>query len=123
MSEFRVLDLPSHADARGVLVAMERALPFEVRRVFWISGADGQVRGGHRHHVNRLALVAVTGRVDIFMNDGRKREVVVLDRPSRCLLVEPDDWHTMTFGPGSSLLVFASEPYDVADYIDEEYPD
>ena len=122
MSDFKVIELPEFSDARGQLVVMEKALPFPPRRVFWIGGADGQTRGGHRHHVTRQALVALSGSVSVLMRDGRHEDTIVLDRPSRCLLVEPDDWHTMTFGPGAILLVLASVPYDVNDYIDEDYP-
>ena len=122
MSDFRVIDLPAFADARGQLVVMQQAIPFEPKRIFWITGADGHTRGGHRHHVTRQALIAVAGSVDILMHDGRRRETIALDRANRCLIVEPDDWHTMSFGPGSILLVFASAPYDVKDYIDEDYP-
>lgn len=121
MSTFRVIDLPTFRDSRGELVPLQDALPFEVRRMFWIFGADGHTRGGHRHHVNRQALVAMAGSVSVLMHDGRRRETIVLDHPNRCLIVEPDDWHTMTFGPGAVLLVFASARYDVADYIDEDY--
>ena len=38
-------------------------------------------------------------------------------------MLELEDWHTMDkFSPGCVLLVFASEPYDVGDYIDAPYP-
>ena len=121
MSDFRVLDLPVFADRRGQLVVLDKALPFAIQRVYWVTGADGLTRGGHRHRVTRQALVALTGAVTVLMHDGRRRETIVLDRPSRCLIVEPDDWHTMTFSTGSILLVFASEPYNVHDYIDQDY--
>jgi mannose-6-phosphate isomerase-like protein (cupin superfamily) len=100
---------------------MQQAIPFEIRRVFWITGADGQTRGGHRHHKTRQALVAMAGRVVVYMDDGKRQRDVVLERCNQCLLVEPDDWHTMTFAPGAMLLVFASQLYDVKDYIDEKY--
>jgi dTDP-4-dehydrorhamnose 3,5-epimerase-like enzyme len=122
MSEFKVIDLPAFKDDRGSLVVLEKAMPFPVRRVFWISGADGRTRGGHRHHVTRQALVAMAGSVSVLMHDRRHRDTIVLDRPDRVLLVEPDDWHTMSFGPGAILLVLASASYDVNDYIDEDYP-
>ena len=121
MSDFKIIDLPAFNDARGNLTVMQQALPFEIRRVFWISGADNQVRGGHRHHKSRQALIAVTGTVDVLMNDGKRSDIVRLARSNQCLIVEPDDWHTMTFLPGSSLLVFASQLYDVNDYIDQAY--
>ena len=121
MSYFTIIELPTFLDARGGLTVLDGALPFEIKRTYWIYGADGQVRGGHRHGKTRQALIAVTGAVSMYMNDGRRSETVVLNDPSHCLLVEPKDWHTMTFGPGSVLLVLSSEPYDRADYIDDKY--
>jgi mannose-6-phosphate isomerase-like protein (cupin superfamily) len=121
MSHFTTIRLPTFLDARGGLTVLDGALPFEMKRTYWIYAADGQVRGGHRHVKTRQALVAVAGIVSIYMNDGRCSETVILDNPGQCLLVEPKDWHTMTFGPGSVLLVISSEPYDRADYIDDKY--
>lgn len=121
MSEFVVVSLPTFVDPRGSLTVMERSLPFAVARSYWIYGADGQTRGGHRHRQTRQALVAVSGVVSVYMNDGKHAETISLDQPGKCLLVEPEDWHTMTFGPGSVLLVMCSHPYDRNEYIDEPY--
>jgi mannose-6-phosphate isomerase-like protein (cupin superfamily) len=121
MSHFTVLNLPTFTDPRGSLTVLERALPFAVVRSYWIYGADGQTRGGHRHRHTRQALVAVHGEVSIYMNDGVTSDNVVLQRPGQCLLVEPKDWHTMTFGPGAVLLVMSSHPYDRSEYIDAPY--
>jgi hypothetical protein len=121
MSYFPVLKLPTHTDLRGSLTVLEGTLPFAVVRSYWIYGADGQTRGGHRHHHTRQALVAVHGAVSIYMNDGVASDNVVLDHPGQCLLVEPRDWHTMTFGAGAVLLVMSSHPYDRREYIDEPY--
>jgi quercetin dioxygenase-like cupin family protein len=121
MTHFVVLNLPTFADQRGSLTVMERALPFEVVRTYWIHGADGQTRGGHRHTYTRQALIAISGTVDVYMNDGVAAETIALDHPGKCLLVEPKDWHTMNFGPGSVLLVMSSHPYDRSEYIDTPY--
>jgi dTDP-4-dehydrorhamnose 3,5-epimerase-like enzyme len=121
MSDFLVIRLPTHSDARGSLTVAQKSLPFEPVRSYWIYGADGQTRGGHRHRHTRQALIAVHGEVRVHMNDGRHREDVLLAHPGDCLLVEPEDWHTMHFGPGSVLLVFSSHPYDRSEYIDEPY--
>ncbi|MBX3611658.1 MAG: FdtA/QdtA family cupin domain-containing protein [Hydrogenophaga sp.] len=121
MAHFSLIELPTFSDPRGSLTVMENSLPFAPVRTYWISGADGQVRGGHRHHQTRQALIAVAGTVVIYMNDGITEEHIALDHPSRCLLVEPKDWHTMTFGPGSVLLVMSSHPYNRSDYIDDPY--
>jgi hypothetical protein len=121
MTHFTVLNLPTFADLRGSLTVLEGALPFNAVRTYWIYGADGQTRGGHRHTYTRQALVALSGTVSIYMNDGVTVDSVELDHPSKCLLVEPKDWHTMTFGPGSVLLVMSSHPYDRSEYIDTPY--
>jgi len=121
MSKFTILNLPTFADQRGALTVMERVLPFEIARVYWIYDAGGQTRGGHRHSVTRQALVAISGRVTIYMNDGITEETIVLDHPGRCLLVEPKDWHTMTFEDDAVLLVLSSHPYSRSEYIDTPY--
>ncbi len=121
MSHFKVFELPSHTDSRGSLTVLEGVLPFDVVRSYWIYGADGQVRGGHRHRDTHQALVALNGTVAVYMNDGVSSASVELDNPGQCLLVEPKDWHTMTFGEGAVLLVMSSHPYDRSEYIDEPY--
>lgn len=100
---------------------LEGALPFDVARSYWIYGADGQTRGGHRHVHTRQALVAVSGTVAVYLNDGVVFDTIQLTHPGQCLLVEPKDWHTMTFGPSSVLLVMSSHPYDRNEYIDTPY--
>jgi len=121
MAHFALLNLPTFDDARGSLTVLEGALPFPVVRTYWIYGADGQTRGGHRHTYTRQALVAIAGRVSMYMNDGVTEETIVLDHPSQCLLVEPKDWHTMTFSDKSVLLVMSSHRYDRSEYIDTPY--
>lgn len=118
---FPTIELPHFEDARGALTVAQDVLPFTARRIFWITGADECLRGGHRHHCTRQFLVAIHGRVVIHMDNGVVKDDVVLARPNLGLLVEPKDWHTMKFEKDSVLLVFASEPYDRNDYIDEPY--
>lgn len=116
-----MLELGIFTDSRGNLTVLEKQLPFAVARTFWIWGADGQVRGGHRHRQTRQALVAIAGKVSVLLDDGQRKMTVMLDDPSRCLVVEPEEWHTMAFEDGAILLVFASLPYDPSDYIVEAY--
>ena len=120
-THFTILQLPTFMDPRGALTVLEKALPFEVVRMYWIYGADGQTRGGHRHTYTRQALISVSGHISIYMNDGITEEVVELEHPNQCLLVEPKDWHTMTFGPNSILMVLSSHSYDRGEYIDTPY--
>lgn len=116
-----IIELPTFSDKRGKLTVIEKVLPFEIKRVYYIYEAK-EKRGGHRHKKNIQALICLNGSCEIFINDGEKKETILLDSPSKCLIVEPKDWHTMdNFSDGSILLVLASEYYDINDYIDEEY--
>ena len=121
MSHFTILKLPTFTDHRGALTVLEKALPFDVVRSYWIYGADGQTRGGHRHTYSIQALIAIGGAVSIYMNDGVIEKTILLNHPSQCLLVEPKDWHTMTFNENAILLVMSSHPFDRSEYIDTPY--
>ena len=118
----RFLDVPTFSDPRGSLSVLEGFLPFEINRVYYIYDVTA-TRGGHRHKRTRQALICLSGSCDIYVNDGQSEQTFKLDSPSKCLLVEPEDWHTMgDFSSAATLLVFASERYDQNDYIDEKYP-
>ena len=118
---FKTIQIPGFSDAKGALCVVDNLLPFPIARVYWISGADGQTRGGHRHKKTRQALISIHGEISIYLNNGSQKQTILLNQSNQCLLVEPQDWHTMTFGPNSILLVLASHAYDKDDYIDAAY--
>jgi hypothetical protein len=121
MSKFNILNLPTYTDSRGSLTVLDDLLPFKVARTYWIYGANGQTRGGHRHVHTIQVLIALAGTISIYMNDGFNEETIVLNQPNQCLLVEPKDWHIMTFGRDSILLALSSHPYNRDEYIDKPY--
>ena len=114
----KIIHIPTYEEERGLLTVIEDILPFKIKRIYWIYGADQQLRGGHRHKITKQALVAVAGTVDLKINDGEKESLYILDNPSKCIIVEPEDWHTMFFKNNAVLLVFASQAYDKKDYIE-----
>ncbi len=117
------INLPTFSDNRGYLTVIEKILPFEIKRIYYIYNATSK-RGGHRHKKNIQALISVAGSCEIFVNNGEKKETFILDRPDKALIIEARDWHTMDkFSPDCVLLVLASEYYDRDDYIYEEYPE
>ncbi len=118
----KVIDLPTFSDSRGSLTVLEKVIGFDIKRVYYIYDANDEVRGGHRHKKSIQALINVKGSCEIFSDNGVKQETFLLDSPSKCLLLEPEDWHTMSkFTKDAVLLVLASEYYDKGDYIDEPY--
>jgi len=118
----KLIDLKTHTDARGNLTVVENVLPFDIKRVFYIYGVDDSKRGGHRHHKTIQAAVCIQGACKIYNNNTITEEVFDLDNPSKCLILNPEDWHTMyDFTKDAILMVFASENFDSADYIFEPY--
>jgi len=117
-----IIDLKTFTDKRGNLTVIEKVIPFDIKRVFYIYGVDDSKRGGHRHHKTMQAAVCIKGSCTIYNNDGSKEEVFELNQPNKCLFIEPSDWHTMyNFTEDAILMVFASEYFDAADYIFEPY--
>lgn len=117
-----LIDLETHTDKRGNLTVIEDVLPFTIKRVFYIYGVDSSERGGHRHHKTIQAAVCILGECKIFNNDGREERVFHLDKPSKCVVLEPSDWHKMyDFSQDAILMVLASEKFEEKDYIFEQY--
>jgi len=120
-----IIELPTFWDKRGNLTVIdniESTLPFAVKRVFYIYRVDDSVRGGHRHHRTTQAAICITGHCKIYNNNGREEETFVLDSAHKCLIIEPEDWHTMSeFSENAILLVFASTAFDPNDYIYDPY--
>ncbi|MEI6488148.1 MAG: FdtA/QdtA family cupin domain-containing protein [Bacteroidota bacterium] len=117
-----IIDLKTFTDKRGNLTVIEKVIPFDIKRVFYIYGVDDSKRGGHRHHKTMQAAVCIKGSCTIYNNDGSEEVVFELNQPNKCLFIEPKDWHTMyNFTEDAILMVFASEYFDAADYIFEPY--
>lgn len=117
-----VINLKTFTDKRGNLTVIEKSIPFDIRRIFYIYGVDESVRGGHRHHKTIQAAICIQGSCTISNNNGEKTEAFLLDAPYKCLILEPKDWHQMyDFTPDAILMVLASEYFDAEDYIYEPY--
>lgn len=118
----KLIDLTTFTDSRGNLTVIEKVFPFNIKRVFYIYGVDSSRRGGHRHHKAIQAAVCITGSCKIYNTDGKVDQEFLLDKPSKCLILNPEDWHEMfDFTKDAILMVFASEHFDPNDYIYERY--
>lgn len=117
-----IINLKTFTNDRGNLTVIEKIIPFDIKRIFYIYGVDNSERGGHRHKKTIQAAICLQGKCTIYNNNGNEEQVFGLDIPEKCLIIKPEDWHTMyNFSKDAILMVLASENYDYNDYIFEEY--
>lgn len=116
-----LLELPEKKDKRGNLCFCEagtyKPIPFEIKRSFWVFKTSRGARGYHAHRASQQAHVCLHGSAKIWLDDGRNRQEVVLNRPNQVLILEPMIWHFFSLKKGSLLFVFTSDWYDPMDYI------
>lgn len=105
----------------GNLNAIEggRDLPFEIRRIYYITKVpEGVTRGFHSHRKLEQVLLCINGSVSIRVATPFEEETVKLNDPSKGLYIGHMVWREMfDFAPGAVLLVLASEHYTESDYI------
>jgi dTDP-4-dehydrorhamnose 3,5-epimerase-like enzyme len=115
------IELPVFSDGRGSLSFAEgrRQIPFDIARVFYMYGIPaGARRGAHGHREVSLVLFAVSGSLDVVLDDNENRQTVSLSRPQDGLLIGPWVWHELeNFAAGTVCLALASGVYDERDYI------
>ena len=113
--------LKTFTDKRGSLTIAEEGIdvPFRIQRVYWIHGVpEGEERGKHSNKVSSEFVVAVSGSVDITLEDINGRTTYHLDAKDKGLLIPPDTWDEIrNFSPDAVLLVLASHSYDESTYI------
>ena len=114
-------DIPHFEDERGALDVLEiaRELPFGCQRIFYTYTVPaGSVRGEHAHKRCEQFLIAVRGTVRVAVDDGTRRDEIILDSPSKGLHLPAGCWgEQSSHSPDCILLVLASLPYDNDDYI------
>ena len=116
-----VIQFADLGDERGKLVVIEggQAIPFEIKRVFYIYESDSTViRGQHANRESEFVLINVAGQSKVRITDGLEEFVVELNKPMMGVYIPKMIWKDMYgFSPDSVLLVLASTHYDGKEYI------
>lgn len=103
------------------MVALDgnKTIPFDIKRVYYIYGTQSGVsRGFHAHKVLKQVAIVVRGSCRFILDDGTKREDVLLKIQRRELLIESFMWREMhDFSEDCVLMVLADQLYDESDYI------
>lgn len=119
--EIKTISFKKHGDDQGKLVYFEglKDIPFDIKRIYYIFDVKkGARRGFHAHKELVQVLVCVKGSCKVMLDDGKNKETVLLDCPTKGLVVDGIIWREMyDFSSDAVLLVMASHYYDENDYI------
>jgi len=97
----------------------EKDIPFNIKRVYYTYHVPEKTkRGGHAHKNLQQMLFSPYGSIEVILDNGVEKESVLLDTPSKGLLVGSGMWHDMIWHQtGSVLCAVASGYYEEEDYI------
>lgn len=121
MGLVKLIEFPMLGDERGSLLSLEsnNNIPFDINRVYYIfNTVKGVSRGFHAHKALKQVAVAVSGSCRFVLDNGVDKAEVILDVPTRGLLIESFMWREMhDFSDDCVLMVLADQLYDESDYI------
>ncbi|MDE7372945.1 MAG: FdtA/QdtA family cupin domain-containing protein [Clostridia bacterium] len=119
--DIKPIDFQQHGDSRGMLVVAEyqKEIPFTVKRIYYIYGAEAQTRRGYHSHKNLQQIyIAIHGSCKVTLTDGTDTQTVCLDTPTKGLYIGHNVWREIfDFSSDAVLLVLASDTYSEDDYI------
>ena len=113
-----LVDIPTFTDDRGAISVMDKELPFEVKRVFWLHHIkEGKDRGAHALLNSSEIMIAIHGSFVVDLDDTETKTSVVLDDPSKGLMIRPGIWfRTHSYKDDGVSLIMASEEYSREKY-------
>lgn len=96
-----------------------REIPFDIKRVYYISKVpEGVRRGFHAHKELKQILFCPYGRIQLILENKHGREEIELSDPSIGIVIEECTWREMLWLQRDSVLcVAASDFYKEEDYI------
>jgi hypothetical protein len=108
------------SDERGLMgVVEEEQVPFDIKRVFWLSNVPpGETRGEHAHRRCRQFIICARGSATCTIETAHEAATSrMLSAGDTCDL-DKMTWVTLSqFSKDSLIIVLASESYDETDYI------
>lgn len=113
IADCNLIDVPTFTDERGCISVMDKELPFQVRRVFWLHHIkDGKDRGAHALLDSSEIMMAVHGSFIVDLDDTVNKTSVLLDTPSKGLIIRPGVWfRTHSYKEDGVSLILAEEEY------------
>jgi hypothetical protein len=114
-----LINLKTFTDTRGSLTVIERVIPFEIKRIFYVNDPD-QFKNGHRDM--KQAVICLKGSCLITNHTGTEAQHFVLNTADQCLLLAHEDRYEMLeITDDAILMVLASELFELDERVHEPY--
>jgi hypothetical protein len=119
-----IIDFPKIGTSKlgYISIAEKNNLPFEVKRIYWTYFTPEDIsRGFHAHYELEQILIAVSGKIEIYIETQDKENFnFILDKPNLGLFIPKMCWRTMKYSHNAVQLCIASMEYSEEDYIREK---
>lgn len=122
MKKVSLVNCDKFEDTNGVLCVYEcnKQVPFQIKRIFTVTGRVGCVRGNHAHKECSQLLLCVSGSIKVRCDDGEFVTEYHLKNDGEGLLIPPNIWATQEYMENDSvLIVLCDRLYEEEDYIRE----
>ena len=122
LEKMSLTQLSQNIAENGELTVIEglKEVPYDIRRVFFVRGNGGAIRGMHAHRECSQFLICLMGRIKIICDDSFIQKEFELENPAAGLLIPPGIWSTQIYDMSNSVLaVLCDKEYDARDYIRE----
>lgn len=95
------------------------AVPFQVRRIYWISNfKEETVRGRHAHKKLTQMMLLLSGTMELLLYEGQECKTFFMAAGDEPILINAGKWRVMKNASADAVvLVLASQEYDESDYI------
>lgn len=113
VSDCCLIEVPTFIDERGAISVLDKELPFQIKRVFWLYHIQEEKdRGAHALLDSSEIIVAVHGSFVIDLDDTENQMSILLNDPSKGLIIRPGIWfRTHSYKEDGVSLILAEEKY------------
>ena len=120
-NDCRMIQFEKNSNETGQLVYMEahKEIPFSIKRIYYIYGVPSyETRGFHAHKNLQQVLIAISGSLEVAIDNGYEKKNFTLSSPQQGLFVNSRLWRKLSnFSTDAICLVLASAYFNVSDYI------
>lgn len=97
---------------------LNRDLPFQIKRVFFIENFNNLKRGQHVHKKNEEIIFAARGSFVLTLDDGQIRQKIKINNPRFGVYLGKNLWREMSgFSKDCLIVSIASRKYEAGDYV------